>query len=73
MPWGLKRYQQTRELHFITLEKVWSAIDPHPEWSDEEELKVARKLGLRYGPQDKAAILRKLPLKELARFYGPLL
>jgi hypothetical protein len=54
------------------MEKVWSTIDPHPEWSDEEELRVARKLGLRYGPEDKSAILKKLPLKELSKFYGPL-
>jgi hypothetical protein len=53
------------------MEKVWSAINPHPEWSDEEELGAARKLGL-YGPEDKSAILKKLPLKELAKFYGPL-
>jgi len=54
------------------MEKVWSAIDSHPEWSDEEELRIARKLGLRYGPEDKRAILKKLRLKELAKFYGPL-
>jgi hypothetical protein len=54
------------------MEKTWSAIDPHPEWSDEEELSVARKLGLRYGPEEKSAILQKLPLKELAKFYGQL-
>jgi len=54
------------------MEKVWSAIDPHPEWSDGEELGAARKLGLRYGPEDKNVILNKLPLRELAKFYGPL-
>jgi hypothetical protein len=54
------------------MEEVRSAIDPHPEWSDEQELAVARKLGLRYGPEDKDAVLRLIPLKELSQFYGPL-
>lgn len=57
---------------YTQMEKVWSAINPHPEWSDAEELVAARKLGLRYGPEDKSAILKKIPLKELAKFYGPL-
>lgn len=38
----------------------------------EEELRVARNLGLRFGPKDKSVILKKLPLNELANFYGPL-
>jgi len=54
------------------MKTVSSTIDPHPEWSDEEELSVARNLGLRYGPEDKDALLRVLPLKELSKFYGTL-
>ncbi|HEY6768906.1 MAG TPA: hypothetical protein VI386_29480 [Candidatus Sulfotelmatobacter sp.] len=62
----------TGTVGYEQLKKVQSAIDPHPEWSDEEELRVARKLGLRYGPEDKSSLLQKLPLKELAQFYGKL-
>lgn len=54
------------------IEEVRSAINPHSEWSDEKELGVARKLGLRYGPEAKSTILQKLTFKELAKFYGPL-
>jgi hypothetical protein len=53
-------------------EKARMVIEAHREWTDAEELEAARKLGLRYGPQDKAALLRLIPLKELGRFYGPL-
>jgi len=62
----------TGDVGYSQMEKVWSAINPHPEWSDAEELEAARKLGLRYGPEDKDALLRLIPLKELSRFYGPL-
>lgn len=49
-----------------------NAIEPHPDWSDAQELEQARKLGLRYGPEDKDTVLRVVPLKELRQFYGPL-
>jgi hypothetical protein len=62
----------TSEAGSKQMETVQSSIEPHPEWSDEEELSAARKLGLRYGPEDKSTILQKLPLNELAKFYGPL-
>ena len=35
-------------------------------------LKAARIHGLRYGPEKKADVLRLIPLKALATFYGPL-
>lgn len=62
----------TSEAGHKQMEKVRRAIDPHPEWSDEEELRVARKLGLRLGAEDKSAVLKKIPLNELAKLYGPL-
>lgn len=54
------------------MRRVQEALDPHPEWSDAQELEEARKLGLRYGPEDKNAVLRLIPLKQLSQFYGPL-
>jgi hypothetical protein len=73
-----ERELECHPLHFTSeaghqqMEKVRRAIDPHPEWSDEEEVRVARKLGLRFGPEDKSAVLEKIPLKDLAKLYGPL-
>jgi hypothetical protein len=54
------------------MRKAQEAIEPHPEWSDAQEVEEARKLGLRYGPGSKDAVLRLIPLKELSQFYGPL-
>src|SRR5271156_2461043 len=62
----------TSEVGHQQMEKVRREIDPHPEWSDEEELRVARKLGLRFGPEEKSAVLKKLPLNQLVKLYGPL-
>jgi hypothetical protein len=54
------------------MRKLHETVDPHPEWSDAQELDQARKLGLRYGPEKKEAVLRLIPLKELEQFYGKL-
>jgi hypothetical protein len=62
----------TSDVGHIQMEKVKSTLARHPEWSDAQELEVARKLGLRFGPEDKSALLRLIPLKELSSFYGPL-
>jgi len=47
-------------------------VNAHPEWTDEQDLEAARKLGMRFGPEKKAELLRILPLKELSSVYGPL-
>jgi hypothetical protein len=47
-------------------------INAHPEWTDAQDLEAARKLGMRFGPEKKADLLRMLPLKELSSIYGPL-
>jgi hypothetical protein len=47
-------------------------INAHPEWTDEQDLEAARKLGMRFGPEKKADLLRMLPLKDLSGIYGPL-
>jgi hypothetical protein len=39
---------------------------------DEQDLEAARKLGMRFGPEKKADLLRILPVKELSSVYGPL-
>jgi hypothetical protein len=45
-------------------------INAHPEWTDEQDVEAARKLGMQYGPDKKDEILRMLPLKELSSVYG---
>jgi hypothetical protein len=62
----------TSDVGHTQREKVSAVLKPHPEWSDAEELSAARKLGLRYGPEEKSAILEKLPLQQLAEFYSKL-
>lgn len=62
----------TSDAGYEQMRKVAEALNRHPDWSDAKELEEARKLGLRYGPEDKDAILRLVPLKELRQIYGPL-
>jgi hypothetical protein len=54
------------------MQKLQQTLDPHPDWSDAQELEESRKLGLRYGPEDKDAVLQLIPLKELSQLYGSL-
>ena len=51
---------------------AWAVINGHPEWTDEQDLEAARKLGMRFGPEKKADLLRSLPLKALSSVYGML-
>ena len=54
------------------LHAAWDVINAHPEWTDEQDLDAARKLGMRFGPEKKAELLRMLPLKQLSEIYGQL-
>lgn len=47
-------------------------IDSHPEWTDEQDLDAATRLGMRFGPKKKNDVLPLIPLTELSAFYGPL-
>jgi hypothetical protein len=49
-----------------------SLINAHPEWTDDEDVQAAVKLGMRFGPEKKKAILARIPIKKLSAFYGPL-
>lgn len=44
----------------------------HPQWSDDELVSALKKQGLRFGPHDKAALMKILPLKQIQAYYGPL-
>lgn len=64
---------QFMKSHYTNPEAVvHKLLNAHPEWTDAEELKAATKKGMRFGPDNKAAVLRLIPLKELNAFYGPL-
>lgn len=54
------------------MQKARAIINAHPEWTDDQDLEAARKLGLRYGPAHKTDLLQQLPLRVLSSFYGPL-
>jgi hypothetical protein len=77
-PHALRRLLACHPVEFTSdvaheqMRRAQQAIEPHPEWSDAQELEEARKLGLRYGPEDKKSVLRLIPLTELTKFYGPL-
>lgn len=66
-PWEFSNTVGSKQLH-----EAWDVINAHPEWTDEQDLKAARKVGMRFGPEKKADLLRMLPLKELSSIYGPL-
>jgi hypothetical protein len=47
-------------------------INAHPEWTDAQDVEAATKLGMRFGPDKNADLLRMLPLKGLSSICGPL-
>lgn len=66
-PLNLSNTRGSKQIH-----EAWDVINAHPEWTDEQDLEAARKVGMRFGPEKKPDLLRILPLKELSGIYGPL-
>ena len=58
---------ESKQIH-----EAWDLINSYPEWTDEQDLEAARKLGMRFGPDKKADLLRIFPLQGLSSIYGPL-
>jgi len=54
------------------LEKLRKELDEHPDWPDARLVKALKAAGAKYGPDDRAALLRALPLKELEPCTGPM-
>jgi len=54
------------------LDKFKKEVDEHPEWSDARVVEALKATGAKYGPDDREAFLRALPLKELEPFTGRL-
>ncbi len=59
---------------FLTgrLDKLRTELDEHPDWPDARLVQALKAAGAKYGPDDQAAFLRALPLKELEPYTGPL-
>ena len=64
---GILERRREQQIH-----EAWDLINSYPEWTDEQDLEAARKLGMRFGPDKKADLLRIFPLKGLSSIYGPL-
>lgn len=54
------------------IEDARALIDSHPEWTNAQDTQAIDKLGMRFGPNKKAAMRQLIPLKQLSWFYGPL-
>jgi hypothetical protein len=54
------------------LDKIRKQADENPEWSDARVVEALKAAGAKYGPDDREAFLRALPLKELEPFTGRL-
>ena len=66
-PFDFSNTRGSKKIH-----EAWDAINAHPEWTDEQDLDAARKLGMRFGPEKKDELLLSLPLKEISSVYGPI-
>ncbi len=53
-------------------EEAEAEINAHPSWTEAEALEAAKGHGLRFGPNNKQAVLKLIPLKELSTFFGTL-
>jgi hypothetical protein len=75
---GSKYFVSCRPLQFLNesgrerMKAALAAIDAHPEWNDIQDIEEAKKRGMQFGPEKKAAILRRIPLQKLIEFYGQL-
>jgi hypothetical protein len=63
---------QFMDSHNNRLAAVRDVINAHPDWTDAQVLATAKEQGIRFGPDNKAIMLRLVPLHELGAFYGSL-
>jgi hypothetical protein len=54
------------------LEAVHRLVQSHPGWSDDNAVAALKQAGARYGPSDKEAFVKSLPLVEAEPFLGRL-
>lgn len=47
-----------------------TTINAHPEWAETQAVASAKQHGMRFGPNEKEAILQHIPIGDLAAFYG---
>lgn len=43
----------------------------HPKWSRAQKVTALKEAGARYGPNDRAAFLKEVPIRQLQEFLGP--
>lgn len=72
---------QTKQLRLVwvsgpfiedRVDKVRKGVDEHPEWPDARAVEALKAAGAKFGPDDRAELLRALPLKKLEPFTGSL-
>jgi hypothetical protein len=51
-------------------ERVKQLVGFHPEWTDAQDIAVLLKAGASYGPDERNALLKAIPLKELEKLFG---
>ena len=54
------------------IDKMEKEVNEHPDWSDEEVVARLKAAGARFGPDDRDAFLRGIPLKQLEPTIGTL-
>jgi hypothetical protein len=52
------------------LDKLKKELDEHPDWPDSRLVEALKAAGAKYGPDDRVAFLRAIPLKELEPYTG---
>jgi|SRR5581483_2883909 len=57
-------------LHEERIQNVEREINLHQQWSDEEAIAALERGGAKYGPREKEAFLRTLPLSSLTELFG---
>jgi hypothetical protein len=53
-------------------QSILRAVRDHPEWSDEQAGQELRRARARFGPWNKPAFVKEVPLKQLEPFFGKL-
>jgi hypothetical protein len=70
-------YGRVRELHAYSdavhqrqREQLHDLVASHPEWSNTQIANALKQAGARFGPDDKEAFVKSLPLNKAERFLG---
>lgn len=56
----------------LSLDATMDLLNSHPEWTERRALVEAREMGLKFAAGDEKALLKVIPLRQLAALYSPL-